>query len=144
VKQATIAAGWPDATIQTQHIDRAKRTLTSKLLGLFGYTTISGWLTACPAIMVDVCADQAAVYVLTDWYGEAQMQKGKPGEMLQARVDAAIADILAGKITLLDAVGTAVPTVCDLVESTTREKEPAFSIGERVLDDTQRGTLDDY
>jgi hypothetical protein len=143
VKQATIAATWTDALIEVR-IDRAERTLTGKLAGLFGYTTISGWLTACPPIMVDVCADQAAVNVLLDWHGEAQKAKGTIGATIQERVDTAIADILAGKITLLDSAGTAVPTVCDLVESTTREKEPAFSIGERVLDDTQRGSLDEY
>jgi hypothetical protein len=145
VRQATAAATavWDDTAIELR-ITRAQNTLTGKLVGLFGYTTISGWLTACPAVMVDICADQAAVYVLTDWHGEAQTQPGKPGERLQARVDAALADILASKVTLLDSVGTAVPTVCDLVESTTREKEPTFSMGEQVLDDTQRGTLDDY
>jgi hypothetical protein len=145
VKQATVAAAWTDLLIQDR-IDRAQRTLTGQFVGLFGYTTISGWLTSCPPVMVDVCADQAALYVLTDWHGEAQRAEGKPGARLQERVDLAIAAILEGKVTLLDSAGAAVPTVCDRVDSTTIKREPVFTTRRRVQDRHrgEDGSLDDY
>ena len=145
VKQATVAATWTDPLIQDR-IDRAEHALEAELTGLFGATTIAAWLTSCPPLMKDICADQAAVYVLTDWHGEAQKAQGTPGARLQERVDTAIAAILDGKKTLTDSAGVAVPTVCDRVESTTEHREPVFTTHRRVQERHrgERGSLDDY
>jgi hypothetical protein len=146
VPQATVAKGWEDADIEAR-IARAETTLTARLLALYGATQITSWAATCPALMVQICADQAAVYVLTDWHGEAQMTEGSPGADLQARVDAAIERLYKRVDYLADSAGVLIAFAElgeSLFESTTREHEPTFTLGHEVQDDTEPGSLDGY
>jgi hypothetical protein len=143
VNQLVSNTNWGDAKVESR-IDRAERFITAKLTGLFGATTIAAWTTTCPPYMADVCADLAGSYVLSDWHGEAQLAEGEPGKILYERAMAAIDAILDGMVVLVDSAGTAVATVCDQIESTTREVEPMFTMHKQVQDDTLAGSLDDF
>lgn len=143
VQQAS-ADKWADNLVEIR-IARAEGSLRPIFTPMYGSTEVISWATTAPELIKDICADVAAAFLLSDWYGEAQLKEDKPGGMLMARAKAEIEKLQKGDTYLIDAAGEMIDMVDTgktRLESTTRETEPTFSLGRRALDETQPGSLD--
>jgi len=143
VPQAT-AGKWSDEKVEAR-IDRAEEHLRPIFTPMYGSTEVTSWATTAPDLVKNICADVAAAFLFTDWYGEAQMKDGKPGEVLMKRATDEIDRLRKRETYLIDASGEMIDQVDTgktMLESTTRETEPTFTLGKRALDESRPGSLD--
>lgn len=148
VRQATVANKWQDSDIEAR-IARAETHLEAILTPRYGSTEVALWDTAetCPAIIEALAADQAAVFVNQDGYGQSPAEPGTPGGDLQAQVNQMLDDLASGKKYLIDADGEVIKPIdtgLSKLASTTQDKEPVFTMGNQVQDTSLKGTLDGF
>lgn len=148
VRQATADDGWGDAEIG-ERITRAEDRLKSVLVGRYGKTEVVKWDTpgTTPTVVDDLAADLAAVFVFLDAYGQNPNDPGTAGGALNEHVKDTLRQILERDIELVLSDGTVVQPVdtgLTRIDSTTRQREPLYSIGEKVQDTAEKGTLDAY
>lgn len=148
VRQATATFDWDDPDV-TSRMTRAVTVLSSKLVPHYGTTEVASWdvAVAIPALIESLAADQAAVYILQDGWGQSPNEPGTPGGNLQEGINNTLDELFAGKTDLLDSSGdviSRVDTGRSRLKSTTQDKEPVFTMGNRVQDTSRKGTLDGF
>ena len=145
-RQATAALDWDDTEVGYR-MARAVTMLTARFVPHYGATEVTSWSSATPPLVESLAADQAAVLIFQDAYGQSPTEPGTPGGDLQQGINETLDALFAGTLDLLDSSGDVilpVDTGRSQLASTTQDKEPTFSMGNQVQDTSLPGTLDKF
>jgi len=140
---AETAKGYEDVDVQSR-IARAQKRIKAKLQATISIDTIEGWDTdTVPPIVAEWTADLSAAYILSDYGGQALLDKTTLAGSLFNKVEIDLEALRLGKIQIVDTTNESVEATVDLISSNTQNKTSQHSMNHPSDSDFGDGTLDE-
>lgn len=148
IRQASASFGWEDAEVDLR-IARAETRLKTWFIPRYSATEVAKWdiVATCPDLIEILAADQAAVYIFQDAYGQSPLEPGTPGGNLQESIKNRLEELAKSDLVLCLDDGTMIMPVDTNIGqpySTTEDMEPIYTIGRQALDTSKPGSLDGF
>jgi hypothetical protein len=140
---AETAKGYEDIDIQDR-ISRAQKRIKAKLQATISIDTTEGWdADTVPPIVAEWTADLAASYILSDYAGQALLDKMTLAGSLFSKVEIDLEAVRLGKLQIVDTTNASVEPAVDVISSTTQDKTPHYSMNNPGDSTYGDGTLDE-